>query len=117
MERKWIHILFAAAFIVAFYLFTKTGEWVWGFFAKPKMLLVYPVAFVVAGGGVLLAWRSEELFTLASECITELAKVTWPTRKETMAATLVVIVTVIIASSFLGMFDGLWSYLTRLIYG
>ncbi len=117
MERKWIHFLFAAVFIMSFILLEKTGEWVWGYFAKPKMMFVYPMAFLVAGGGVLLAWRSEELFTLASECITELAKVTWPTRKETMTATLVVIVTVIVASAFLGMFDGLWSYLTRLLYG
>ncbi len=117
MERKWIHFLFAAGFILAFFLFTKTGEWVWGYWAKPKMMFVYPAAFLLAGGGILLAWRSEEIFTLASECITELAKVTWPTRKETTTATLVVIVTVFIASTFLGLFDGLWAYLTHLLYG
>lgn len=117
MERKWIHILFAAAGILAFFLLVKSGEWVWSLFSKPKPLIVYSASLAVAIGAVLLTWRNEQIFTLASECVTELQKVTWPTRKETSAATLVVIVTVIIASIFLGVFDGLWSYLTRLIYG
>lgn len=35
----------------------------------------------------------------------ELKKVTWPTKKETMSATLIVIVTVFIISFFLGFVD------------
>jgi len=50
------------------------------------------------------------------EVTNELRKVTWPTRKETQAATLVVIVTVIVAAIFLGLFDAIWSWLTSLIY-
>jgi preprotein translocase subunit SecE len=117
MERKWVHFLYAAAGIVLMYLLIKSGGWAWSYFAKPKPLILYSASFLVAGVVVWLAWRSEELFTLASEVVTELSKVTWPTRKETMTATLVVIVTVVVASAFLGIFDGLWSYLTRLIYG
>jgi len=117
MERKWVHFLFAAGGILLFFLVYKTGDWTWSYFGKPKPLIMYAVAAVLTGGGVWIAWRNEEVFTLASECITELMKVSWPTRKETMAATMVVIITVMIASAFLGMFDGLWSYLTRLLYG
>ena len=47
----------------------------------------------------------------------EVSKVTWPTRKETLYSTIVVIVTTIIASLFLGLFDGVWSWVTRMIYG
>ncbi len=47
----------------------------------------------------------------------ELKKVTWPTRKETQAATIVVIVTVIIAAMILGAFDTVWSFFTDRIYG
>jgi preprotein translocase subunit SecE len=117
MERKWVHFLFAAGGIVLLVLLIKTGDWIWSYFGKPKTLILYSASFVVTLAAVYIAWRSEELFTLASEVVTELGKVTWPTRKETMAATLVVIVTVIIASIFLGMFDGIWSFLTRLLYG
>jgi len=117
MERKWVHFLFAAGGIIALFLLAKTGDWIWSYFGKPKPLVVYGLAALVAGIAVWVAWRNEEIFTLASECITELSKVSWPTRRETMAATLVVIVTVIIASGFLGMFDALWAYLTKLLYG
>src|SRR5262249_25619143 len=114
---KWVHFLYAAAGITLMFLLIKTGQWVWSYFAKPKDLIIFAAAAAVAGGGGWIAWRHEELFTLASGGITELAKVTWPTRRETMMATLVVIVTVVIASSFLGLFDTIWSKLTQLLYG
>ena len=117
MERKWVHFLFAMAGLALVFLLVKTTDWVWSFFGKPSQMIVYAGSFVVAGVVVWVAWRNEEIFGLASECVTELSKVAWPTRRETSAATLVVIVTVIIASIFLGVFDGLWSALTRVIYG
>ncbi|MBF8250657.1 MAG: secE [Deltaproteobacteria bacterium] len=39
------------------------------------------------------------------EVVAELKRVTWPTKKDTMAATWVVIITVIILSVFLGIVD------------
>jgi len=39
------------------------------------------------------------------EVMVELKRVTWPSKKETMAATWVVIITVIILSIFLGIVD------------
>lgn len=39
------------------------------------------------------------------EVMAELKRVTWPSKKETMAATWVVIITVIILSIFLGIVD------------
>lgn len=117
MERKWVHLLFAIAGLALVFLLIKTGDWVWSYFGKPKQLLLYSVSFVVATVVSYLAWSSEEIFGLASECVTELSKVAWPTRQETTAATLVVIVTVIIASVFLGVFDALWAALTGVLYG
>lgn len=117
MERKWVHFLYAATAGFLYYLLAESGKWVWSYFAKPKPLIVYSAALVLTLFAAWVAWRNEGLFTLASECVTELSKVTWPTRKETLAATLVVIITVIIASLFLGIFDGVWSYMTRLLYG
>lgn len=117
MERKWVHFLYAAASGLLYYLLVESGKWVWSYFAKPKSMIVYSVALVLTAFAAWVAWRNEDLFTLASECVTELSKVTWPTRKETVSATLVVIITVLIASLFLGVFDGAWSALTRLLYG
>ncbi|MCF6265158.1 MAG: preprotein translocase subunit SecE [Desulfuromusa sp.] len=47
----------------------------------------------------------------------ELKKVTWPTRKDTYASTMVVIVLVIISAIFLGGVDVILSRLIRLILG
>lgn len=117
MERKWVHILFATTGLALVFLLVKTSEWVWSYFAKPKPLIVYAGSLILAGVGVFWAWRNEEIFGLASECVAELSKVSWPTRKETGMATIVVIVTVIIASLLLGVFDATWAYLTGLLYG
>ncbi len=47
----------------------------------------------------------------------EIGKVTWPTRKETMATTGVVIVIVVLVSLYLGVCDIILSKLMRLVLG
>lgn len=47
----------------------------------------------------------------------ELKKVTWPTRKQTLASTMVVIVVVFIVSTFLGLVDFGLVKLIKLILG
>lgn len=46
-----------------------------------------------------------------SEVSSELRKVHWPTRQETLAATAVVLVVVLIVSLWLGLVDGVISFL------
>jgi len=48
-----------------------------------------------------------------SEVISELKKVTWPNRKETLGATGVVLILVIIISVYLGLVDYLLSHIVR----
>ena len=50
------------------------------------------------------------------EIVVELSKVTWPTRKELSASTVVVIILSVIASIILGLFDFFWAWCTDLIY-
>ena len=47
----------------------------------------------------------------------ELGKVTWPTRKETMATTGVVLVIIVLISIYLGLCDVVLAKLMRLILG
>ncbi len=47
----------------------------------------------------------------------ELAKVTWPTRKETVATTGVVVVIIVLISFYLGVCDLVLAKLMRLILG
>jgi len=117
MDKKWTHVLFAVAAIVLAWILSKAGEWVWGYFGKPNGMLVGTGAILVAGAVAWVCWRNEELFTLANEATSELAKVSWPSRQETFNSTIIVIITTIISSIILGVFDGIWSWFTRLIYG
>ena len=117
MDKKWTHVMFAVAGIVLAWILAKSGEWAWSYFAKPNPYLVGSGAFVLAALITYGAWRNEQVFGLASEVTGELKKVTWPTRKETFHSTLIVIITTIISAAFLGLFDGVWSWVTRMIYG
>jgi preprotein translocase subunit SecE len=116
--NKAVHMMFLSGGLLLFFLLNKTGDWIWGYFTR------YPPEFAIHGlaaAGALIVgiamYRNERVNTLANEVAVELGKVTWPTRKETQAALLVVIVTVIIAALILGFFDMVWSGLTNLIYG
>jgi preprotein translocase subunit SecE len=117
MDRKWTHMMFAAGGIIIAWLLAKVGDWVWGYFGRPNGFVLGAAAFALAGVITVTLWRNQELFELATEVQGELRKVTWPTRKETVAATMVVIVMVIISSLILGVFDGTWAWVTRQIYG
>jgi len=117
MERKWTYVMFACGALVLAFLLMKVGDWAWGFYGtKPNELLIDGSAVVIAGVAALVALKNERLFTLAAECTTELKKVTWPTRKETFAATIVVIVTVLVSALILGIFDRVWAEVTQLIF-
>jgi preprotein translocase subunit SecE len=109
--------MFAVAGLLAFIVLSKTGDWIWGYFGKPNGLLIGGSAAVIAGVATVIAWRNEMVFGLANEVASELRKVTWPDRKETFQSTVVVIITTIISAAFLGLFDAVWSWVTRMIYG
>jgi preprotein translocase subunit SecE len=74
------------------------------------------VGFGFAAVFVLFLWKHERVNKLAEEIAQELKKVTWPTRAELKAATIVVIITVIVMSAILGLFDAFWSMVTSKIY-
>jgi len=53
--------------------------------------------------------------TFLSEVRIELTKVTWPTRKELIQSTGVVIVLVIIAGIYIGAFDAIWNVIIQAV--
>ena len=61
--------------------------------------------------------RNPKVSGYAMEVGNELSKVTWPSWKETKAATIVVIVTTLIIALILGLLDLIWGALSSLIYG
>ncbi|GMV39267.1 MAG: hypothetical protein AMXMBFR64_09830 [Myxococcales bacterium] len=65
--------------------------------------------------GIVL-WRHPRVNELGHEIANELKKVTWPTWAETKVSTVVVVITTIIVSAILGLFDAVWSSITGFIY-
>lgn len=116
--NKPVHLIFICGALLFFVLLQWTTDWVWGYFTRtPSEFLVTVFAGVATLILGVTMYRSERVFTLVSEVSGELKKVSWPTGKEVRAATIVVVVMTIISAIILGLFDLLWSNVTRLIYG
>ena len=113
--NKYVHLLFAIGSLILAFLLAETAKWVWGYFAKPNELLINGAAVVLGIVLGLMAYKNERFFTAAYDVTHELEKVTWPTRKETTAATVVVMVTVGVASLILAGFDLVWGGLANLV--
>jgi preprotein translocase SecE subunit len=109
--NKYIHLTFAIGVLVVAFLVYKTGDWVWSYFAKPNDLALQGGALLLGIVGGVVAYRNERVFAGAADVTRELEKVTWPTRKETYYATIVVMVTVAIATLILSFFDLIWAFL------
>jgi preprotein translocase subunit SecE len=112
--NKYVHLIFAVGTLLAAFLLSRLGEWAWSYFAKPNDLLINVGAVVLAVMVGVLAYKDERAFAAAYDVTRELEKVTWPTRKETYAATIVVLVTVSIAAVILWGFDMVWGSLANL---
>jgi preprotein translocase SecE subunit len=109
--NKYIHLAFAVGILLLSFLVYKTGDWIWSYFAKPNDLAMQGVALLCGVVGGLVAYRNERVFATTSEVTRELEKVTWPTKKETYYGTIVVLVTVAIATLILSVFDIIWAFL------
>src|SRR5262249_46793082 len=94
--NRFIHLMFIAAAVVMAFLLAKSGEWLLGYImAKPPEALIATGSAVLACGVAYALYKNDRVYELAAEVTNELRKVTWPSRKETRAATIVVIVTVL----------------------
>ncbi len=63
-----------------------------------------------------VAWRTPRVNAASMEVAAELKKVTWPSLRETRAATLAVIAATFVAAAILGLFDYVWAWLSGRIY-
>ncbi len=113
---RYVHVGFLAAGLVLAYVLSKVVGFLWSLLWASNELAVVGIVVVLAGASTIYAWRHPRINMLAKEIATELSKVTWPTRKETSAFTVTVIVTTMIAASILGIFDMFWSALTGIVY-
>jgi preprotein translocase subunit SecE len=113
---RWVQYVFVVTAAFFLWFLDKVATLVWQNFAEPPSFLVTALSAVAAVAITVSLYRNERAHTLVIDVVSELAKVTWPTRKETYASTIVVIITSLIAAAVVGAFDFVWSFLTDLLY-
>jgi preprotein translocase subunit SecE len=74
------------------------------------------LGFGLAAVAAVVVWRIPRTQAVSLEVALELRRVTWPTLRETRAATIAVIVASAISAVVLGLFDMIWSWLSAKIY-
>jgi preprotein translocase subunit SecE len=78
-------------------------------------MIIRGVSIVVAALVFFILMRHEQANQFMNEVMVELSRVSWPTRKETANATIIVIVMVVISGVVLGLLDYVWTQLLRQI--
>jgi preprotein translocase subunit SecE len=119
-NQRWVYISFMAfsaliAYIVFVALFKLAG--VYDFEAKVKNIdLVIRLGALVLGAILFFGlYKSDTANQFMHETVTELSRVTWPTNKETVNATFVVLIMVLITGLLLGLVDKFWTLVIQWI--
>jgi preprotein translocase subunit SecE len=113
---RWVQYVFVVGAAFSLWFLDKVATLIWQNFAEPPAALITAGSVIISIGAAIALYRNERAHTLVAEVVGELAKVTWPTRKETYASTIVVIITSLLAAGIVGAFDFVWSFLTDLLY-
>jgi preprotein translocase subunit SecE len=74
------------------------------------------LGFAIAAIAAIVTWRAPRANAVSFEVAGELKKVTWPTLRETRAATVAVVIATFAAAVVLGVFDYVWAKLSSLVY-
>jgi preprotein translocase subunit SecE len=114
--ERWVQFAFIGAALFAFWFLDNFIHAVWNIFAEPDPTLVTASSALVSIVGAFVLYRAPTINEWAHEVAAELSKVTWPTRKETRSATVIVLIVSVIAAAILGLFDAAWAAVTDLIY-
>jgi preprotein translocase subunit SecE len=121
---RWAHLCFALGGFMGAWVFANLVEdtWaiIWSYYpqiGRPVPITANSIGIGIGLLGTILAWRRKAWFDFVNEVAIEVSQVTWPTRAETRAATIVVIVITLICSVLLSGMDLFWSGVTDWLYG
>ncbi|MBK1701623.1 preprotein translocase subunit SecE [Thiococcus pfennigii] len=96
------------------------GIFAFYFFADYSTLLRVIGLLVIGGGAAVIALRTAQgrrLWQFIGDSRTEVRKVVWPTRQETIQTTLVVMAMVLVLGIILWLFDSVLMALVRFLVG
>lgn len=88
----------------------------WNTFLKDVLPVSSIIGFVFAVALTFFIVKSEKAREWGVNVVSELKKVTWPTKPEIKAATVIVIVFVAVLTVILASFDYIWGGITSLIF-
>jgi preprotein translocase subunit SecE len=113
---RYVQFMYLAGIGIAAWLLNKIIDTTWAAVGEPVTPIVLASSIILSIGAALFLWRHNRVRQLAYEVVTELSKVTWPTKKELYAAVVAVIIVSVIVSIILFLFDAFWSWATTHIY-
>ena len=95
---------------------------IWGFYYLGASPLIARLGVILAGvlAAIAVAWTSEpgkRFYAYTQEAITETKKVVWPSRKETVQTTGVVVAFVIVMALFLWIVDASLAWVVGMFIG
>jgi preprotein translocase subunit SecE len=124
--QRYVYAAYMAGALIVAFLVAKTGHATWtligkwkpdlGPWSEPQDEILTALGGVVGIVVAVYYWRKASARQYANEVAEELSKVTWPSRKEVMNSTTVVVLTTIFATVFFALMDQFWKYITDQIY-
>ncbi|MGB8663304.1 MAG: preprotein translocase subunit SecE [Serratia inhibens] len=107
---KWVTV--AILLVVAI-----VGNYYYRYFSLPLRALAVVVVIAIAGAVALMTTKGKATVAFAREARTEVRKVIWPTRQETLHTTLIVAAVTAVMSLILWGLDGILVRLVSFITG
>jgi preprotein translocase subunit SecE len=115
-HTRYVHLLYLLGALASSFLLFKISNSIWFMLGEPNDFVLLALSVAASAVLAVVLWRHKRVNTLAFEVVSELSRVTWPTRKELTAAIVAVIIVSIVVAMILGLFDMFWSWVTDLIY-
>lgn len=118
--QKWVNLSYlAASVLLGYIIFSAAGKIAATYDLEVRIRnieLIFRGISVLAGAILFIAlYRSERANQFMNQVMVELARVTWPTQKETSSATFIVIIMVVASGVILGFLDYFWVQLLKWI--
>ena len=119
-RQKWVNLAYviSAALLgyVVFEVFTTIAA-TYDLEARFQNIDLIIRAVSIGSAAILFIglYRSDRTNQFMHEVVAELSRVTWPTQRDTINSTIVVLIMVMISGLFLGGMDALWTWMLRFI--
>ena len=120
-KGTWVALFYVVATLLVMLVFNLALSEAFAYFRKedvailgPKFTMCTLIALILAGSvAIYTGFINKKARDFIEQCVIELDKVAWPSWRETRVATYTVIVTSLVASFILGLFDTVFGWLTN----